>query len=190
MITIEIRANLLRAAQAVAQLSVKAKDDRAMLHGVFVDVGKHAIVATNGHTLVKAPAHITGAWNGTDSLILSLSRVKIPAKTDRAIITVNEDGSDIRLELPGTVIAPQLLTRIEGLRFPDWERIIVQIKGEPVPYSAIAFNPDYITVVGKVIGKHFCVGMQFFGDKNVAKMIKVLWSDEPELVHVVLPCRI
>ena len=190
MTTIEIQANLLRAVQAVAQLSVKAKDIREMLHGVFVDPTNQALVSTNGHTLVKSPATITGVWNGADSLILDLSQAKIPAKASVAVITVNEDGSDIRLELPDTNIAPQLLSRIRAYKYVDWQRVIKAINGEQKAYKAIGFNPEYINVVGKVIGKHYVVGMEFYGTGDTPTMFKVLWSNEPELVHIVMPAKI
>lgn len=193
MITIELFANTLKASQAVAQMSVKAKDPRKCLHGLCVDFDHNKLVATNGHTLTAAPALITGAWNGADSLILDLSQAKIPAKAELVVIEMDDEGNDIRLTFPGSNIAPQLLQRIPDEKYPDWHRVLEPIRGEQSAYNAVGLNPEYLNVVNKVIGKraNTCVGLQFYGESSQqAEMIKVLWSNEPEFIHVVMSCRI
>lgn len=193
MITIEISAHTLKAVQAVAKLAIK--DSRYMLAGVYVDFTENMLVATNGHTLVAAPALISGVWNGIDSLILDLNQIKIPAKAVSCTISVSDTGDDIRIEFPFTALVPQLLTRIQDGQYPDWTRVTAASKGNTSNVEAIGVNPDYLVLVGKAIGhnrrsSNNCVGLKFFGEKSTCKQIKVLWSSEPDLLHVVMPCII
>jgi len=177
-----------------ALLANQARNDvRYYLHGFHLDFDKAIGVATDGHALVRVPIAIENEYDDAlpQSVILQGKEAPLkPAPRGCTDVTICKDEETRQWSLSYTTKRAGkmtlALTDIDG-KFPDYERVIPKDK-DSGKIDAIGFNPNLFARTSKALGRDV-VRVQFSKTDNRA-MVVTFGEEEPDVLAVVMPCRI
>ena len=171
-----VRLSIPAQALEAARLCMGKRDVRYYLNGIRINDKR--ISGTNGHVLYdhafNAPIVLDDSLPFDREIIL-MPQSAVPASASTAIIELFHDFALIKYYKrnygsPGDFIKADFAHLIDG-KFPDVDRILGPLKGEPEPTKVIGFKSEYLALAQKIFGRFSRFGalkMVMHGERSAA----------------------
>jgi len=164
-------------------MATSEEESRYTLNGVFYDVKKERLVATDGHMLAvlphKAEASDVGGVIPTDAFrdARKLAKKAKKRKTDLAIL---QEADTITFSVEGLQSATFDL--VKG-QFPNYEAIIPK----EIPKFTVALNAELLYKLAMALQEESMIVHLHIGDKDSVIVVKP--SAAKDSIGLLMPCK-
>jgi hypothetical protein len=175
---------------------IRPDNARQFLDGLWIDLEREKIIATDGHVLLAAPMVMHAPRSLKDLEFCEthiLPPIRVPRRKDPFRVAIEIDPDE---NLQGRLSYPDLEAFAESFRatplsnskrLPDWTRVAKYTDFAPLaklPERFPAFNPTLLAPIGKALKAPGC---RFEYPADPISPIRVHWYAEPDLYCVLLP---